>query len=199
MWKSCRRCVSPTSMETVLEIFGQKADLSLLPVIDHSGYPRGIIREKDLKSIIYNRFGHALLTNKALGNPQDRFIHKCPIAEISATIDEILEIYAQARNPEGILIVDEFRYLGFLTAQSLLHLVYEKRLEQARDQNPLTKLPGNHSISDHVAACLAARRNQKQISSSILISMISSPSMTITVSARATGRSCFLPRSCSAT
>ncbi|RED52165.1 GGDEF domain-containing protein [Aestuariispira insulae] len=151
------------SMEKVLEIFGGKADLSLLPVIDHSGYPRGIIQEKDLKSIIYNRFGHALLTNKALGNPQDRFIRKCPIAEVSSSIDEILEIYAQARNPEGILVVDEFRYLGFLSAQSLLHMVYEKRLEQARDQNPLTKLPGNHSISDHVAACLAAPKPESNI------------------------------------
>ena len=91
------------SMETVLEIFGQQADLSFLPVVDHSGFPRGIIRETDLKSIIYNRFGHALLTNRALGNPQDRFIRKCPIAEIASSIDEILEIYAQAQNPEGIL------------------------------------------------------------------------------------------------
>ena len=98
-----------------------------------------------------------------MGNPQDRFIRKCPIAEIACSIDEILEIYAQAQNPEGILIVDEFRYLGFLSAQSLLTLVYEKRLEQARDQNPLTKLPGNHSISDHVAACLGAPKPENNI------------------------------------
>ena len=38
-----------------------------------------------------------------------------------------------------------------------------KRLEQARDQNPLTKLPGNHSISDHVAACLGAPKPENNI------------------------------------
>ena len=146
-------------IEKVLEIFQRHGEISFLPVLDVTGHPRGLVRGSSLKALLYNPFGHALLTNKGLGNPLDRLIGKCPIADIESSVEEILEIYAQSQNPDGILIVEKLRYVGLLSTQSLLYLLHEKSLEQARDQNPLTKLPGNHSITDYVAGCLEQNKS----------------------------------------
>jgi GGDEF domain-containing protein len=41
-----------------------------------------------------------------------------------------------------------------LSAASLLRVINEKNLALARDQNPLTRLPGNSSINDHLTVAL---------------------------------------------
>ncbi len=138
----------------VIDIFKRHDDMAFLPVLDVTGYPRGLVRGSNLKAMLYNRFGHALLANRGLGDPLDRLIGKCPVADIESSVEEILDIYAQGQNPDGILIVEKLCYVGLLSTQSLLTLLHEKSLEQARDQNPLTKLPGNHSITNYVTSCL---------------------------------------------
>lgn len=127
---------------------------NFFPVVDAANEPRGLVREADLKGYLYNRYGHALLSNKAFGNPVSRFVTKCPVAGVEQSLEEILSIYAIGDIPEGIIITENFKYRGFLTTQSLLHLLNERRLAQAQDQNPLTRLPGNHSVTDYIAAAL---------------------------------------------
>lgn len=141
--------------DAVLDAF--KSDINkqgFFPVVDASNEPRGLVRESDLKGYLYNRYGHALLSNKAFGNPVSRFVSKCPVAGVEQSLEEILSIYAIGDIPEGIIITENFKYRGFLTTQSLLHLLNERRLAQAQDQNPLTRLPGNHSVTDYIAAAL---------------------------------------------
>lgn len=43
------------------------------------------------------------------------------------------------------------RYAGFLSASSLLKIINEKNIETARDQNPLSGLPGNTVIYEYVS------------------------------------------------
>ncbi len=152
--------IETDNMKKVLDAFQRNEGLTFLPVIETTGHPRGLVSESSLRALLYNPFGHALLTNKGLGNPLERLIARCPIADIDSSVEDILAIYTQSQNPDGILIVEEHRYVGFLSAQSLLHLLHEKRLEQARDQNPLSKLPGNHSIMDYIASCLEQDSNE---------------------------------------
>ncbi|ODN70392.1 diguanylate cyclase domain-containing protein [Methylobrevis pamukkalensis] len=59
-------------------------------------------------------------------------------------------MYANSGETEAVIIVDQGRYLGVLSSASLLKLVNEKRLTMAQDQNPLTRLPGNLSINNHL-------------------------------------------------
>ncbi|WP_259780048.1 EAL domain-containing protein [Aestuariispira ectoiniformans] len=141
--------------DAVLDVFkSDTSNLGFFPVVDASNEPRGLVRESDLKGYLYNQYGHALLSNKAFGNPISRFVAKCPVAGVEQSLEEILSIYAIGEIPEGIIITENFKYRGFLTTQSLLHLLNERRLAQAQDQNPLTRLPGNHSVTDYIAAAL---------------------------------------------
>ena len=54
-------------------------------------------------------------------------------------------------------IVRDNQYMGILTTNSLLKIINEKNLSQARNQNPLTKLPGNTLIHEYFSTSLADR------------------------------------------
>lgn len=141
-------------MKTVFEAFRSNKDMTFFPVVDESGNPMGIVREHTLKDYTYSPFGKDLIANRATGLTLRRFLSPCPVADIQASAQSIMENFSLSENPEGILIVKEFGYLGFLSAASLLRIINEKNLAQARDSSPLTKLPGNSTIASLVTeAC----------------------------------------------
>ena len=57
---------------------------------------------------------------------------------------------------EGFIITEGGRYLGLGTGEQLVRVVTEVRIEAARHANPLTFLPGNIPISEHIDRLLAA-------------------------------------------
>lgn len=77
--------------------------------------------------------------------------------ELSTSCETLLSAFAVQEEIPGILFTREGRYIGFLSPQALLKLVYEKKLYEARDQNPLTGLPGNHSIYEYLLFSLEER------------------------------------------
>ncbi|MBV8380633.1 MAG: GGDEF domain-containing protein [Paucibacter sp.] len=59
---------------------------------------------------------------------------------------------------EGFIITKDERYLGLGTGEQLVRSVTEARIEAARHANPLTFLPGNIPISQHISRLLASGR-----------------------------------------
>jgi len=57
---------------------------------------------------------------------------------------------------EGFIVTEGGRYLGLGTGEQLVRVVTEIRIEAARHANPLTFLPGNIPISEHIDRLLAA-------------------------------------------
>jgi len=147
----------------IYEKFSKNKETSFFPITNHSGEPIGVIREYALKDYAYSRYGRELLQNPAFGKDISRFICKFPIADIHTSVEQILSIYAQNEHLEGILIVDNLKYVGFLSARSLLKLLNEKNLSIARDQNPLTQLPGNIVIHKYVSEVLQDHENSYQL------------------------------------
>lgn len=144
------------SMEQVFERFRADKSLTFFPVVDASGEPVGIVREAELKDYTYSLYGKALISNKTIGRKLRDFVTRCPMADINTRAEHILQAYSAVEPSEGIIIVDGMKYVGFLSTHSLLRVINEKNLAAARDQNPLTKLPGNNVIHDYVAEALAA-------------------------------------------
>lgn len=58
---------------------------------------------------------------------------------------------------EGFIVVDGGRYAGIGTGEQLVRVVTEVRIEAARHANPLTFLPGNIPISEHIERLLHGR------------------------------------------
>ncbi|MBC8042657.1 MAG: EAL domain-containing protein [Rhizobacter sp.] len=141
-------------MDKVFETFRENSNCSLFPVVTEDNRPIGIIKEADLKEYAYSPFGRDLLRNKTSGKTLKDFVARCPVADIHTSAEKILEIFSLDENSEGIFIVDETNYVGFLSAKSLLKVLNEKNLIYARDQNPLTKLSGNNVIHSYVSKAL---------------------------------------------
>ena len=57
---------------------------------------------------------------------------------------------------EGFIVTEGGRYLGLGTGEQLVRVVTEVRIEAARHANPLTFLPGNIPISEHIERLLEA-------------------------------------------
>lgn len=140
-------------MGTVFETFRRNKINSFFPLTNGNGEPLGVIREKDLKEYVYSPYGKDLLKNKAAGNLSD-FVSRIPISEINTKVEKILEIFSVDVQSEGILLTDNGRYVGFLSASSLIKLLNEKNIAEARDQNPLTKLPGNNTINQYISEAI---------------------------------------------
>jgi diguanylate cyclase (GGDEF)-like protein len=138
------------SAETVLSNMRDHMKIPVVPVVDETDIPLGIISEKTLKEYLYMPYGKELLHNRSLTVNIRKFISTCPIVEINIAIEKILELFVANKDAEGVIITKGLKYYGFLTAQSLLNTLNEKNLAFARDMNPLTKLPGNNLINGYL-------------------------------------------------
>jgi diguanylate cyclase (GGDEF)-like protein len=138
----------------IFKRFTSELKHNFIPVIDNNGEPLGVIKEETLKKYAYAPYGKELLRNPAFGCELNRFITKFPLADIHASIENILKIYSNNENIEGILIIEDMKYVGFLSASALLKVINQKNLALARDQNPLTCLPGNSLIYEYVSNAL---------------------------------------------
>ena len=141
----------------VLERFRNDGKLAFIPVVNENDEPLGVIRERDLKHYVYSPFGISLLKNHAYGGSLGPFLSKSPIAEIQTRVEKILEAYAVNKEAEVVIITENGRYKGVLNSRSLLQVLNEKEIAEARDQNPLSKLPGNNLIGAYIADRLEAR------------------------------------------
>lgn len=143
-------------MAEVFDRFRADKDAALFPVVDTNDAPLGVVREVNLKDYAYSLYGRDLLSNKRYGRGLRAFITPCAVADINAPAEAILQTFAAGGpSSDGILIVENMRYVGFLGPRALLKLINEKNLQAARDQNPLTRLPGNNRIHDFVTEALA--------------------------------------------
>lgn len=141
---------SRSTLTEIFEHFRTYKDMTLFPVIDNMDEPLGVIHEEDLKDFTYSRYGKDLLANVSYKRHLNEFIRPCPVADIHDNAERVLEKYSLSASKEGIIVVENLRYIGFLTASSLLQVVNEKHLAMARDANPLSKLPGNHMVIEYV-------------------------------------------------
>lgn len=138
------------SMAEVLHYFQDHPDRAFVPVVDAENRPRGVIREALLKPHIYAPYGKDLIAHRRQGPKLAEFLDSCPICDVDTDLDKILETFAIDGNQVGVVIAERGRYLGVLDAAALLQALNERNLAFARDQNPLTRLPGNNSIGRYL-------------------------------------------------
>ncbi len=148
-----------SSMHAVLERFGESNTLSILPVVDNDGIPLGILHEQGLKKLVYSPYGRSLLLNESAGKAKlKKYLQRCGVADIHNDIETIIELFSTHEDAEGILITKNLKYVGYLSARSLVELIHERNLASARDQNPLTRLPGNLRIERYIATMLESNQ-----------------------------------------
>lgn len=142
-------------MVQVFDRFAADPERTLLPVVDDGGQPLGLVREQSLKHYAYSVFGRELINNRGIGRTLRDFLSRCPVVDLGTPLDQIMAVYSADARGDGIIVTDHLRYVGFLSARAIIRAIHERSVAAARDENPLTKLPGNAVIHDYVAARLA--------------------------------------------
>ncbi|WP_377295356.1 EAL domain-containing protein [Rhizobium sp. SG2393] len=137
-------------LEAVFDYFRANPERRFFPVVNASHEPRGILSEQQLKTLSYHPFGRDLMKNKVYQRGIAHYVSKAPIVDIRMPAEQMLAMFADIDGAECVILTENMRYTGILSAASLLKIINEKQLQMAQDQNPLTGLPGNRAIRDYL-------------------------------------------------
>ncbi len=138
----------------LFEAFRENKRVPYIPIVNTDDEPLGIVHERELKEYVYSPYGKELLKNRSLGKHLMDFASTMPRVEVTMSLEKVLEVFSldsQTHQAECVLITENGRYCGLLTAATLLSALNEKNVSMARDLNPLSRLPGNRLISDQIS------------------------------------------------
>src|SRR6266542_2816090 len=114
--------------------FQSDTDLRLLPLLGRTGAPVGAIFEKDVRNLLLNPFGHALLRNPTINSNLAELRRACPMMELSNDIGALVEHYRKADGREGMILTVGGRLHATLTNRRLLLLAAEHEHHAARER-----------------------------------------------------------------
>lgn len=136
----------------ILQRFRKEPETSYIPVVNEHNEPQGILREKDLKAYVYSPYGISLLMNRSYQTEFYSYINRVPIVSIYSRLEHILELYAMNTDADALIITENGAYKGCIDSKTLLQILHERELATARDQNPLSRLPGNTIINEYLSS-----------------------------------------------
>ena len=148
--------VMPTTCnETVIERFENDPELDVLPVVGEDGMPVGLINRHYMIDRFSRRFRKELYGRRSC----DLFMERAPlVVDSAATIQELALMMSRAPRHhllDGFIITRHGRYLGVGSSHALMGTITEMQISAARYANPLTQLPGNVPINEHIDRMLA--------------------------------------------
>jgi diguanylate cyclase (GGDEF)-like protein len=150
--------VEGNSNDFVARIFLGNAALHALAVLDGER-PVGIINRAQFMNEYSKLYYREVWGRKSCAthvNLEPR------IVERDHSVDELVGILTsqdQRYLSDGFIVTENGRYVGLGTGDQLVRSVTETRIEAARHANPLTFLPGNIPISQHIERLLKKQVN----------------------------------------
>lgn len=142
--------VSPdVSNDTVYDMFVNDPQLQALPVVSN-GLPIGLINRYSMVERFARLYGRELYGKKSCAF----FMDPNPIlTEQDTSLQDLSNLLVQAEShhlSNGFIITDRGQYMGLGTGHDLLREITQMQIDAARHANPLTQLPGNVPINDHI-------------------------------------------------
>ena len=140
-----------TKMKHVVKYFQKHEDIKSIPIVNENMEAVGIFHEDQIKELVYSPYGMSLLLNDASKKSKlKNMVQYCGVADITSDIATIIELYSNNPESVGIIMTKNSKYYGFLSSKAIINILNEENILIARDQNPLTKLPGNRIIDKYL-------------------------------------------------
>lgn len=117
---------------TAIEMFQTNMELRLLPVVDAGHRTVGALFEKDVRRLLLNPFGHALMRNPAYGSGLAAHVRPCPTAEVDQDFGAVLDAYRAASGQEGMILTHQGRLFAVVANRRIVSLAVERELAHAR-------------------------------------------------------------------
>ena len=135
--------------DTVFARFEAEPGLHALPVVE-AGRPVGMINRHTL----IERFARLYQRELYGKRPCSLFMDAHPlIVECDASIGEIGTLLGSAQRHQiydGFILTEKGRYAGVADTQDLMVQISDMQMRSARYANPLTQLPGNVPVNEHM-------------------------------------------------
>lgn len=135
-------------------LFRAHPSLHALPVVLADGSPLGLINRRVFNERMAMPFARELHGRKLC----TLYMHPSPIvSDVHQSVDGMVDILRgedQRYLSDGFIITENGCYRGLGTGEALVRRVTELRIEAARYANPLTLLPGNIPIAEHIGRLL---------------------------------------------
>ena len=133
----------------VYDIFLKEPKLMIIPVVD-DGVPLGLISRFEMIDHFARPYQRELYGKKSCS----LFMDATPlIADHETSLQELSYTMVQSDAHHlfnGFIITEEGRYLGMGTGHDLMREITQMQINAARYANPLTQLPGNVPINEHI-------------------------------------------------
>ncbi|CAM5383969.1 EAL domain-containing protein [Eoetvoesiella caeni] len=137
------------SNNDVCDLFAMHPELHTLPVVEH-GKPLGVITRSALIDRFARPYQRELYGKKACSMFMDE---KPLVADKDTSLQQLSHILVEAdrhRLVSDFIITENGHYLGIGTSHDLLRELTDMQIDAARYANPLTQLPGNVPINQHI-------------------------------------------------
>ncbi|MBY0578495.1 MAG: GGDEF domain-containing protein [Burkholderiales bacterium] len=144
-----------SSNEEMLGYFERNPQVQVVAVVDER-VPVGLIG----RTAFINRFARPYQRELHGKKSCSLFMDPAPlIVDKNISIQELSHSVAgdQRHMLQGFIFTDNGYYLGVGTSQNLIHEITQLQIHAARYSNPLTGLPGNIPIEEHIDGLLARR------------------------------------------
>lgn len=146
------------SNEDVAATFARHPELHALAVTD-GHRPIGLINRRDFTERLAQPFARELFGRKSC----ETFMRPDPLlCEDKQSIESMADVLRgedQRYLTDGFIVTRDGSYLGLGTGESLVRRVTEQRIEAARYANPLTFLPGNIPVTEHMERLMREQRS----------------------------------------
>jgi len=150
---------SPTTLnEDVYRRFEDDEELMSMPVV-LNGAPLGLINRHEMIDSMARPYRRELYGRKTCV----QFMDQMPLCiDETSTVQEAgLIVSRSARHHiyDGFIVTRNGEYLGIGSAHDLMGMITEMQIQAARYANPLTQLPGNVPINEHIERLLERKVN----------------------------------------
>ncbi|MDD2914824.1 MAG: GGDEF domain-containing protein [Gallionella sp.] len=151
------RHVAPVSPDThntsVFERFNAEHELHTIPVVKDD-IPVGMINRQAMIERMARPYRQELFGKK----PCSKFMDTTPlIVDKNISIQELSALIVEGERhhlTNGFIITENGYYRGVGTGHDLVREITEMQISAARQANPLTQLPGNIPINEHIGSLL---------------------------------------------
>ncbi|WP_340314327.1 methyl-accepting chemotaxis protein [Rhizorhabdus argentea] len=121
-------------LREVIALFRARPELEALPVVDAEGRPIGAVLERDIRKLLLNPFGHALLQNDTLYCRMDEFVSMVPMAEIDAGLAHFFLLISEGNGHDALIVTDGGRFKGAVGGRKLLRMAADREAMTAAQQ-----------------------------------------------------------------
>lgn len=122
---------SSDTLRETLDKFRANPSMRLLAVVDPENTPLGVIREVDIRNLLFNPFGHALMSNPGFGMDIKGLIRQCAVAEHSLDSPRWIAAFSRHVDSPGLILTSNGSFVETLSSDRLLELMSQGRMARA--------------------------------------------------------------------